>query len=103
MSIASAIVLFMVIWFMTFLIVIPFRIDTQGDLGEIVPGTHAGSPQNHHLKKKAWITTGITLVLWVIIGGTIVSGVISVRDIDLFGRMGPEGSMWHSESGSAAE
>ena len=103
MSIASAIVLFMVIWFMTFLIVIPFRIDTQGDLGDVVPGTHAGSPQNHHLKKKAWITTGITFVLWVIIGGTIVSGVITVRDIDMFGHMLPSGPMRQSEGGSAAE
>ncbi|GGO50226.1 Predicted secreted protein [Roseovarius pacificus] len=98
MSIASAIVLFMVIWFMTFLIVIPIRIETQGDLGEIVPGTHAGSPQKHHLRKKAWITTGIATVLWVIIGGTIISGVISVRDIDLFHRLGPGNSMWYSET-----
>ena len=101
MSIASAIVLFMVIWFMTFLIVIPIRIQTQGDLNEIVPGTHAGSPEHHHLRKKAWITTGVSFVLWVIVGGTIISGVISVRDIDLFERMGPGGSMWYSESSDA--
>ena len=33
MSVTSAFVLFAVIWFLTFLIVIPFRIKTQGDLG----------------------------------------------------------------------
>ncbi len=98
MSIASAIVLFLVIWFLTFLIVIPIRIQTQGDLNEVVPGTHAGSPEHHHLKKKAWITTGISAVLWIIIGGTIISGVISVRDVDLFERMGPGSSMWWSET-----
>jgi predicted secreted protein len=105
MSIASAIVLFMVIWFLTFLIVIPIRIQTQGDLNEVVPGTHAGSPEHHNLKKKAWITTGISFVLWIIIGGTIISGVISVRDVDLFERMGPGESMWHSETedGAAAD
>lgn len=88
MGITSALVLFAVIWFMTFLIVIPIRLQTQGDVGKIVPGTHAGSPEHHNLKKKAWITTAISAVLWCIIAGTIISGVISVRDLDMFNRMG---------------
>lgn len=89
MGITSAIVLYAVLWFMTFLCVIPVRVDTQGDLGNVVPGTHAGAPENHHLKKKAWITTGIAAVLFVIIGGIIVSGKVSIHDIDWFNRMGP--------------
>ncbi|MGX0877322.1 putative secreted protein [Roseovarius sp. MBR-154] len=89
MGVTSALVLLAVIWFMTFFIVLPIRIQTQGDLGEIVPGTHAGSPEHHHLKKKAWITTGIAFVLWIIIGGTIISGVITLEDIDMFNRIGP--------------
>ena len=44
MSITSAIVLYVVLWFLTFLIVIPIRLKTQGDVGEIVPGTMAGAP-----------------------------------------------------------
>lgn len=89
MGIASGIVLFMVIWFMTFLVVIPIRIQTQGEAGDVVPGTHDGSPAKHHLKKKALITTAVALVLWVIIAGIIISGLITVRDIDMFDRMGP--------------
>ncbi len=89
MSIVSAFVLFAVFWFMTFLVVLPIRITTQGDAGEIVPGTHAGAPEEHHLKKKAWITTAIAFVLWVVIGGIILSGWISIEDIDWFNRMGP--------------
>jgi len=89
MGITSGIVLFAVIWFMTFFVVLPIRIQTQGDLGNIVPGTHAGSPEHHHLRKKAWITTGIAFILWIIIGGTILSGVITLEDIDMFNRMGP--------------
>ncbi|MDT8326389.1 MAG: DUF1467 family protein [Roseovarius sp.] len=94
MGITSGIVLFAVIWFMTFLVVIPIRIQTQGDLNEVVPGTHAGSPEHHHLRKKAWITTGVSVILWAIIGGTILSGKITVRDLDtfMFNRMGPEKS-----------
>jgi predicted secreted protein len=89
MSITSAIVLYAVIWFMVFLIVIPIRLQTQGDVGQIVPGTHAGSPEVHNLRKKAWITTFVSIGLWIVIAGIILSGWISVRDIDFFGRMGP--------------
>ncbi|WP_425043448.1 DUF1467 family protein [Primorskyibacter sp. S87] len=89
MSITSALVLYAVIWFMTFFVVLPIRIKTQGDLGEIVPGTHAGAPEHHHLKKKAIITTAVACVLWAIIAGIIVSGWISVHDFDWMNRLDP--------------
>ena len=88
MGITSALVLYAVFWFMTWLIVLPINVQTQGDLGQIVPGTHAGAPEHHHLKKKAWITTGVAFVLWVIAVVVINSGWISVRDFDWFDRMG---------------
>ncbi|SDX91427.1 DUF1467 family protein [Citreimonas salinaria] len=90
MGITSGIVLFAVIWFMTFLCIIPLRLQTQGDLGKIVPGTHAGSPEVHNLKRKAWLTTALAAVLWAIIAGVILSGAITVQDIDgwMFNRMG---------------
>ena len=89
MGITSALVLFAVIWSLMFLIILPIRVKTQGDLGEIVPGTHAGAPEVHNIGKKARITTVISLVLWAIIAGTILSGKISIRDLDWFERMGP--------------
>lgn len=91
MAITSAIVLYAVIWFLTFLIVIPFRVQTQGDLGDVAPGTHAGAPQVHNLKLKAWITTGIAFALWAVISAVIVFEVVTVRDIDgwMFQRMAP--------------
>lgn len=90
MSITSAIVLFAVIWFMTFLIVIPFRLKTQGDVGTIVKGTQAGAPEHHHLRGKAQITTAITVVLWGVLFWIITTGQISVRDLDVRGIMNPE-------------
>ena len=53
MSITSAIVLFAIVWFMVFFIALPIRLKTQGDVGEIVPGTQAGAPAEHQLKKKS--------------------------------------------------
>lgn len=89
MSIVSGIVLYAVVWAMTFLTVIPFRLQTQGDVGEVVPGTHAGAPAHHHLKKKALITTAIAAVIWGILAYIILNGVITVRDFDWMNRLPP--------------
>ena len=53
MGITSALVLLAVIWWMTFLIVLPFKVKTQGDMGHVEPGTHAGSPEVHNIPKKS--------------------------------------------------
>jgi len=82
MSIMSAFVLYAIIWFMTYFIAIPIKLKTQGDVGEVVEGTHAGAPEHHHLKKKAWITTIVATLLWAAISGIILSGWISVDDMD---------------------
>ncbi|GAA6208247.1 DUF1467 family protein [Cognatishimia sp. WU-CL00825] len=89
MSITSAIVLFAVIWFMMFLVVIPIRLKTQGDMGSVVPGTQAGAPEHHNLKKKAWITTALSAVLWGILFWVITTGQITVRDFDWMDRLPP--------------
>lgn len=83
----SAIVLFAVVWAMVFFIVLPLRMVSQGDAGEIVPGTHASAPADAQIGRKAKITTMWALPIWAIIAGTILSGAISVRDIDWFERM----------------
>ncbi len=82
MGVTSGIVLFAVIWFMTFFVALPIRVQTQGDLHDIVPGTHAGAPEHHHLKKKALWTTVVAVILWCIAAGIIASGWISVADIE---------------------
>ncbi len=88
MGITAALVLFAVIWFMTFLIVLPLRLQTQGDLDEVVPGTHRSAPVDPQVGKRAKITTIIAAILWVIIAGIIIFGGITVRDIDWFDRLG---------------
>ena len=87
MGITSAIVLFVIIWFLTLFVVLPLRLQTQGDLGSIEPGTHAGSPENPQMKKRFMVTTAVALVLWAILAGSIIGSVFSVRDFDWFNRM----------------
>ncbi len=92
MAITSALVLLAVIWFMVLFVVLPLRLTTQGDVGRIVPGTHASSPENLNMRRKFVVTTIVALVLWVAACAVIISGVITVRDIDWFNRMDRSGT-----------
>ncbi|QUJ76580.1 DUF1467 family protein [Sulfitobacter albidus] len=82
MGVTSALVLYAVCWFMTFLVILPIRVKTQGDLNDIVPGTHAGAPEHHHLGKKAIWTTVIAFLFWAIFVAIILSEIISVDDLE---------------------
>ena len=53
MGIVSGLVLFAVIWSMTFMVALPIRVQTQGDAGEVVPGTHAGAPAQQKTSKRS--------------------------------------------------
>ncbi len=89
MSIVSALVLYAVIWFLVLFVVLPIRLETQGDRGEIVPGTHAGAPANLQMGRKARLVSVIAAAIWVVVAGVILSGVVTVRDLDFFDRMRP--------------
>ncbi len=69
MSIVSGIVLFAVVWFLVLFIVLPIRLETQGDRGEVLSGTHASAPANLSMKRKALITTGVAILVWALLVG----------------------------------
>jgi predicted secreted protein len=87
MNATGAVVLFVVIWFMVLFIVLPIRLKTQGEAGEVVPGTPSSAPMDPGLGRKAKITTAITIVLWSGIATVILSGWVTLADIDWFGRL----------------
>ncbi|WP_299031175.1 DUF1467 family protein [uncultured Sulfitobacter sp.] len=94
----SAAVLYAVVWFMLFLIILPIRVQTQGDLKDVVPGTHAGAPEHHHLGKKALWCTGLSFLIWGAFVAIILSGVISVDNLeDWVGRGAPAAASETSE------
>ncbi len=92
MGITSAIVLFAVVWFMTLFVVLPLRMKTQGEAGDVVPGTHKSAPVDAQIGRKARITTYFAIPIWAVLVAIILSGWISVRDLDWFERMGPPSS-----------
>ncbi|MCU0802775.1 MAG: DUF1467 family protein [Rhodobacteraceae bacterium] len=90
MSITGAIVVYAVTWFMVFFVVLPLRFTSQGDTGEVVPGTPRGAPATENVGQKARITTIAATIIWALICGIILSGWIGIRDFDFMGMMPPE-------------
>ena len=82
MSIPSAIVLFAVVWFVVMFVILPIRLRTQGDEGDVVEGTHAGAPANFRLGRTMLIVTGVTTLVWGVLVWVIASGMISIADFD---------------------
>jgi predicted secreted protein len=83
MSIASAIAIYFVLWWLTLFVVLPFGIRSQGEAGEHVPGTDPGAPVTSRI---AW------RLLWntVLSGGLFAIGAFAYRagylSLDLWSR-----------------
>jgi predicted secreted protein len=82
MSITGGIVLFVTIWFLTLFVVLQVTTHTQGDAGDVVPGTHEGAPHDFRLKRTLLLTTAWAVPLWGIAAGLILSDIITVEDLD---------------------
>ena len=100
MGITSALVLFAVIWFMVLFVVLPLGLQTQSEAGEVVPGTPGSAPANLDLKRKIKQTSFWAVIIWAIVTGVVLSGLITVRDLDWFNRMStPEVSLSDETNG----
>ena len=88
MAVISAIVLFAVIWFICLFVALPIKIRSQYESGKVVPGTPPSAPSDPMLKAKLKWTTVAAVVIWLPLAALISSGMVSVSDIDVFGRWG---------------
>lgn len=87
MTVTAVIVLYAVLWFLCLFVVLPIRVTTQNDIGEVAPGTPPSAPVDARMGVKLRWTTIAATILWAIACGVILSGWITVRDLDLFNRM----------------
>lgn len=89
MTITGAIVLLAVIWFMTLYISLPIGMKSQGDVGQVEPGTPASAPSEFHLRRKLWRVTLISVPIWAVVASVIAFGGIRVSEIDFFSDISP--------------
>lgn len=87
MNVASAIVVFAVVWFLTLFVVLPIGLRTQDEAGRIEPGTPASAPAGAVMRRKFLIVTLVALAIWAAICATIIWSGITIRDLDVWHRM----------------
>ncbi|MEY3005169.1 MAG: hypothetical protein RLZZ491_2345 [Pseudomonadota bacterium] len=88
MNIVTGLVLYALIWFMTLFIVLQVGVTSQSDAGERVAGTHGSAPVHADIKRRFLVTSVVAAVIWAGIAAIILSGAITIADIDLFTRFG---------------
>ena len=83
MNIVSALVLYAVIWFVTLFVILPIGLRTQEEDGEVVPGTHPGSPADFRFGRIFLIVTLVATVVFAIIAAIIISGIVTLSDLGI--------------------
>ena len=78
MSVIFGLAVYLVFWWLTLFMVLPWGI-TRVKRGDLLPGEDPGSPAEPQLLKKFLITTGVSLIFFLIFFIVYESGIISVR------------------------
>lgn len=71
--------IYLVIWFLTFFMVLPFGVRTAD---EPEPGHATSAPVNPRIGLKILITTGIAAVVWLVIYWMVSINIMSIRPPD---------------------
>ena len=77
----SALVVWLIIWWLVLFIILPIGIRGQAEEGDIVKGSEPGAPHTLNIKRKFIQTTIIASVIWVLTCALILSGIVSWDDL----------------------
>ena len=83
-SIASAIAIYFVMWWVVLFAVLPFGVRTQDEDENVILGTTSSAPSNPRLGRKAIQTTIIATILFAIFV-TVTNSGLQLTDIPLPG------------------
>ena len=75
-GVANGLVVFLIVWWVVIFTMLPIGVTSQHEDGEIVEGSEPGAPTRANLLKKAWWTTVITSVIWLVYFAITQSGVM---------------------------
>lgn len=81
MSLALSLALYFIIWWTTLFAVLPLGVRTQGEVGEIVPGTPESAPVAPRMLRVCVINTVVATVVfavvWVVIRFGLANGLLA--------------------------
>ena len=75
----EALIVYLLVWWVTLFAVLPWGVITQSDEGRVEAGTDPSAPARAKFGRKLLITTGTAFVLWLIVMAVIQMDLIQVR------------------------
>lgn len=67
MNWATGVVVFVMVWWVTFFAILPLGVRGQYEAGEVAPGSEPGAPENPNMWRKARTTTLIAVIAFALI------------------------------------
>lgn len=86
MTIFNGAVLYAMLWFLSLFVVLPLRLTTQGEAGNVVKGTPESAPADPQMRRRLLIATIASAVIWLPIAAIIISGAVTIEDVDFLRR-----------------
>lgn len=80
MNIASGLAIYFICWWITLLSVLPIGVRTQGEAGEVVPGSAESAPVNPYIRRKLILTSILSFLPWGIIIAVMEYNIFSFDD-----------------------
>lgn len=84
MSAYGAVIMFIMIWWIAFLCILPWNSQSQAEYGEHIQGTDHGAPVNTAMKLKLIVTTIITFILWGAFLYIFDNGLLDIAGTDIY-------------------
>lgn len=85
MSIAFLVAVYFIIWWTVLFAVLPWGLRTQGEDGEVVPGTPASAPAKPRLLRVFVINTIVATVVFAVAYIVLANGWIKIEDLSPIG------------------
>jgi len=78
MSLTLGLALYFIIWWTVLFAVLPFGVHTQGEAGEIVPGTPASAPVAPRMLRTFAITTVVAGAVFAVVYAVLAGGIVDI-------------------------
>lgn len=91
MSLIGGLAIFGIIWWVVLFAVLPFGIRTNEEAGEAgVPGAAESAPVRPQLFRKIIVTTGIAILVWLLVFVLLEYRPIALDDVPFFPKFGDQ-------------
>ena len=83
MSIVLSLALYFIIWWTLLFAILPIGLRTQGEAGEVVPGTPASAPVKPRFLWIIGVNTLVSLVVFLVVRAAVVYQWLPLGTIDM--------------------